>query len=194
MPFRVSGQGLDVGEALRARVTTRVNEALGKYFDGSASGHVTVSREGSGYRTECVLHLSSGSTVHAEGHAQEAYGSADNAAEHLEKRLRRYKRRLKDHHLGRERDAAPVPAAASYIIAAPSDEDVEEPAAGAYHPVIIAESTTDLKRMTVGDAVLELDMSGAPVLAFKHAGHGRVNFVYRRLDGNLGWIDPPAAI
>lgn len=192
MPFRVSGQGLDVGEALRSRVTSRVNEALGKYFDGSASGHVTVSRDGSGYRTECVLHLSSGATVHAEGRGHEAYGSADVAAEHLEKRLRRYKRRLKDHHLGRDADPAPM-AAASYVIAAPSDDEAEEPANGAYHPVIIAESTTGLKRMTVGDAVLELDMSGAPVLAFKHAGHGRVNFVYRRLDGNLGWIDPPAA-
>jgi ribosomal subunit interface protein len=191
MTFRVSGQNIDIGEALRMRVTERVSEALTKYFDGGASGHVTVSRDGFGYRTECVLHLTSGMTLHAEGNAVEAYGSADDAATHLEKRLRRYKRRLKDHHHGRG-EAPPV--APSYVIAAPDEEEEAAPN-GEYHPVIIAEGTTGLRQLSVGEAVLDLDLSGAPVLVFRHAGHGRVNVVYRRADGNIGWIDtPPAAV
>jgi ribosomal subunit interface protein len=191
MTFRVSGQNMDIGEALRTRVTARVEEALSKYFDGAASGHVTVARDGFGYRTECVLHLSSGITLHAEGAAAEAYASADDAATHLEKRLRRYKRRLKDHHHGRGGDAT-VPEAPSYVIAAPPVED-EGQGNGEYHPVIIAEGTTGLRQLSVGEAVLDLDLSGAPVLVFRHAGHGRVNVVYRRADGNIGWIDTPAS-
>lgn len=190
MAFRVSGKNLDVGEALRTRISDRVNETLSKYFDGSANGHVTVSPEGFGYRTECVLHLSSGITIHAEGMAPDAYQSADSASLHLEKRLRRYKRRLKDHHLARQSTQAAE--AASYaVIETPAETAADEAAAGAYNPVIIAESTTGLRSLTVGDAVLELDMTGAPVLVFRHAAHGRVNVVYRRADGHIGWIDPP---
>ena len=189
MTFRVSGQNIDIGDALRTRVTARVEEALSKYFDGMASGHVTVARDGFGFRTECVLHLSSGITLHAEGAAAEAYGSADDAATHLEKRLRRYKRRLKDHHHGRGGEAE-VPAAQSYVIAAPSDSE-EGPVNGEYHPVIIAEGTTGLRQLSVGEAVIHLDLTGTPVLVFRHAGHGRVNVVYRRADGNIGWIDTP---
>lgn len=188
MAFRVSGKNMDIGEALRTRIVARLDDALGKYFDGSASGHVTVERDGSGFRTDCVLHLSSGTTVHAEGSAHEAYASADAAAGHIEKRLRRYKRRLKDHYLGRS-TAIDVPAAAAYVIQPPSDDEVAR-ADDAYHPIIIAEATTGLKALSVGEAVMDLDLTGAPVLVFRHAGHGRVNVVYRRPDGNIGWIDP----
>jgi ribosomal subunit interface protein len=193
MGFRVSGKNMDVGDALRTRITERVNETLGKYFDGSAVGHATVSPEGFGYHTECVLHLSSGITIHVAGMATDAYQSADAAALHLEKRLRRYKRRLKDHHSSR----SPMPdvsAAASYIIETPSDADADadESSGGEYSPVIIAESTTGLKALSVGAAVIDLDLSGAPVLVFRHAANGRVNVVYRRQDGNIGWIDPSA--
>lgn len=182
---------MDIGDALRARVTDRVNEALARYFDGKATGHVTVTRDGSGYATECVLHLSSGMTLQAIGAAMEAYQSADAAAQHLEKRLRRYKQRLKDHHAGRHAERSDL--ATSYIIAAPTDVD-EESASSEYHPVIIAEATTDLRRLSVGEAVIELDLSGVQVLVFRHAGHGRVNVVYRRPDGNIGWVDPPSGM
>ncbi len=189
MPFRVSGKNLDIGEALRERVSARVVEALSKYFNGGYSGHVTVEKEGFGFRTECAIHLDSGIVLHTEANAADAYASADQAAERIEKRLRRYKRRLKDHHLARGNGASAIDAP-SYVIEAPSHDDDEE--VTEFNPVIIAETTTALKQLSVSEAVMELDMTGAPVVVFRHASHGRVNLVYRRPDGNVGWIDPPA--
>ena len=192
MPFRVSGKNIDLGEALRTRVNARVAEATAKYFDGGYSGHVTIGKEGFGFRTECLIHLDSGITLEAEAIAGDAYASADQAALRIEKRLRRYKRRLKDHQMARGDGHAFATAidAPSYVIAAPeqdSDEEVTE-----FNPVIIAETTTSLKRLSVSEAVMELDLTGAAVVVFRHAGHGRVNLVYRRPDGHIGWIDPPA--
>jgi ribosomal subunit interface protein len=216
MPFRVSGKNIDVGEALRTRVSERIAEVTAKYFDGGFSGHVTIGKEGHGFRTECVIHLDSGIVLEADAHAADAYASADQAAMRIEKRLRRYKRRLKDHQAARGngqiqdqvlQDQAPDRTAReqqaverragdrasieapSYVIAAPAydgDEEVVE-----WNPVIIAESTMTLKQLSVSEAVLELDMTGVPVIVFRHAGHGRVNLVYRRADGHIGWIDPP---
>lgn len=190
MAFRVSGQNVDIGEALRQRISDRVLGVLAKYFDGTATGHVTVKREGSSYTTEGILHLSSGMTIHAEGSAMDAYQSADAAAVQIEKRLRRYKHRLKDHHAGRVNSVAEA-MVANYVLA-PPDVDEEPVEQVEYHPVIIAESATELRRLSVGEAVMDLDLTGAPTLVFRHAGHGRVNIVYRRPDGNIGWIDPPA--
>ncbi|MGD0316662.1 MAG: ribosome-associated translation inhibitor RaiA [Xanthobacteraceae bacterium] len=191
MPFRVSGKNLDVGDALRGRVNARIAQAVDKYFDGGYSGHVTVAREGFGFRTECAIHLDSKVTLHAEGHAADAYASADQAALRVEKRLRRYHRRLKDHHPERL-DGRGAVDAASYVIAAPEHESDAE--LDGFTPVIIAESTTKLKQMSVSDAVIELDMTGAPVLVFRHAAHGGINVVYRRADGHFGWIDPAATV
>jgi ribosomal subunit interface protein len=189
MPFRVSGKNIDVGEALRGRINDRITEAMGKYFDGGYSGHVTVAREGFGFRTECAIHLDSKITLHAEGQAADAYASADQAALRVERRLRRYHRRLKEHRSDRL-DGRAALEAASYIIAAPEQES--EADLDGFTPVIIAESTTMLKQLSVSDAVMELDMTGAPVLVFRHAAHGGINIVYRRADGHFGWIDPPA--
>jgi ribosomal subunit interface protein len=189
MPFRVSGKNIDVGEALRRRIFDRIAETAGKFFDGGYSGHATISRDGFGFRTECALHLDSGITLQAEALAADAYASADQAALRIEKRLRRYKRRLKDRQASRPQEAPEV-AAPSYVIAAPESDAHGE--VGEFDPVIIAESTTALKRLSVSEAVLELDMTGASVLVFRHAGHGRINLVYRRSDGHIGWIDPPA--
>src|ERR1700682_4778078 len=191
MSFRVSGKNIDVGEALRSRINERIAEATAKYFDGGFSCHVTVGKEGFGVRAELGIHLESGIVLEAEAMAANAYASADQVAERIEKRLRRYKRRLKNHQT-----AAPDGAAAesrtiqapSYIIAAPEHDDDE---ITGFDPVIIAESTTALKRLSVSDAVMELDLTGAAVVVFRHAGHGRVNLVYRRGDGHIGWIDPP---
>ena len=136
MPFRVSGKNLDVGDALRERVSARIAEAMGKYFDGGYSGHVTLAREGFGFRTECAIHLDSKITLHAEGMAADPYASADQAALRIEKRLRRYHRRLKDHRPERLDGRASVDAA-SYIIAAPEGESDAE--IDSFTPVIIAE-------------------------------------------------------
>ena len=193
MPFRVSGKNIEVGEALRERISARVLEALEKYFDGGFSGHVTVGKEAFGFNTECVIHLDSGIVLRADSMAADAYLSANQAAEKLEKRLRRYHGRLKDHANGRNNGHAAgdtLATAPDYVIAAPGHEDDEE--VTAFNPVIIAESTTSLKLLSVSEAVMQLDMTGAPVMVFRHAGHGRVNLVYRRSDGNIGWIDPPA--
>jgi ribosomal subunit interface protein len=187
MAFRVSGKNLDIGEALRTRITARVAEALVKYFDGGYSGHATVGKDGFGFRTECAIHLDSGVTLHTDGMAADAYSSADQAALRIEKRLRRYKRRLK----GRSGSVASDGAAAdaqSYIIAAPDHESEEE--ITDFNAVIIQESTTTLERLSVSEAVMELDMTGAPVVVFRHSASGRVNMVYRRADGNIGWVDP----
>lgn len=191
MSFRVSGKNIDVGEALRSRINARIAEATAKYFDGGFSGHVTIGKEGFGFRTECLIHLDSGIVLEAAALAADAYASADQVAERIEKRLRRYKRRLKSHQAAV--DGAPIEPqpieASSYIIATPDADTSEEMAS--FTPVIIAESTTALKRLSVSDAVMELDLTGAAVVVFRHAGHGRINLVYRRGDGHIGWIDPP---
>jgi ribosomal subunit interface protein len=195
MGLRVSGRGFDLGEALTGRIADRVDAALGKYFDGSHSGHVTVARDGTGYRADCVLHLGSGTTLASSGNAHDPYASFDQAAERIEKRLRRYKRRLKAHPTsdmgGNGFDGV---AAAYAVLAAPEDEEDDEDGAPSAtdvaHPPVIAESTRHLRRHGVSEAVAELDMTGAPVLVFVHAVSGRVNVVYRRTDGAIGWVDP----
>ncbi len=196
MPFRVSGKNIDIGEALRERVSSRVADAVGKYFDGGGySGHVTIDREAFGFRTEAVVHLASGVSLQANAIAADAYASADQAAAHIEKRLRRYHRRLKDHHSAARRDgkdlAAADETAPSYVIATPDHEQDDE--GESFSPVVVAESAERLRRLAVSEAVIELDMTGTPVLIFRHAATGRVNVVYRRSDGNIGWIDPPGA-
>ncbi len=195
MSFRVSGKHIELGEALRERISARVLEALEKYFDGGFSGHATVGKEAFGFHTECVVHLDSGIVLRADSMAADAYLSADQAAHNLEKRLRRYHRRLKDYHgngrsNGKMPDDNPAIDAQSYVIAAPEHDDEDETTA--FNPVIIAESTTALKQFSVSEAVTELDMTGVSVVVFRHANHGRINLVYRRADGNVGWIDPPA--
>jgi len=189
MTFRVSGKNIAVGEAIRERIGQRVAEVLGKYFDGGYSGHATIGKDGFGFRTEFVIHLDSGIVLEANAIAADPYASADQAALRIEKRLRRYKRRLKDRHAAGP-DGAGEMSVPSYVIAAPEEDEQEE--AAPFNPVIIAESTTTLKRLSVSEAVTELDMTGAAVVVFRHASHGRVNVVYRRADGHIGWVDPPA--
>ena len=190
MAIRVSGKNLDIGDALRAQVETRVTAALAKYADGRGSGHVVVSRDGSGFRTECVVNLGSGMTLESAGLANDAYASFDQSALRIEKRMRRHKRRIKDRlGDGHAKAAAPVPESAYAILQEPEDEIAE----AEYHPVVIAEAMRPLNRLSVSEAVIELDLTGAPVVVFRHAGHGRVNVVYRRSDGSIGWVDPPSA-
>ncbi len=192
MTIRVSGKSISIGEALRERVSDRTDEVLRKYFEGNYSGHFTIGKDKAGFRTDCALHLDSGITLEAEATASDAYASADQAIEQIEKRLRRYKSRLKDRSQRKaavaSQDLAALDAA-SYVIESPLDLDQE---ITAYNPVIIAESTTALKRLSVSEAVMELDLTGAPVIVFLHATNGRVNVIYRRPDGNVGWVDPPA--
>ena len=196
--LRVTGHGLDLGAALRSKVEDRLAATLSKYLDqhmsSTCTGHVTLRRDGNAYRTDCVLHLASGLTLEASGGAHDPHASFEQTADRLEKRLRRYKHRLKE-HTGPGRSGADIEAAYA-VFAAPDEDDEDEPAEDGFdgeaaHPPVVAESTKMLKRQSVSEAVTALDLTGAPVIVFVHAGTGRVNVVYRRGDGAIGWVDPP---
>ena len=189
MSLRVSGKNMNIGEALRVHVQGKVAAAVGKYFDGEPSGHVTIAPEGSGFRADCTLHLKNGVTVQADGRAQEPYACFDQAADRIEKRLRRYKSRLKERKYDRTETGGVT--VASYVLEAP-DEETDAPAEHEFAPTVIAEANTRLGAMTIAAAVMELDMTGVTVLPFRHAATGRVNIIYRRNDGNIGWLDPAA--
>ena len=195
MALRISGRGVDLGEALRTRVEERVAAVLGKYAAGAYSGHVTVARDGTTYRTDCVLHLTSGATLEASGSAHDAHASFDQTSERLEKRVRRYRRRLKERPSnGADNGLLPIEAAYSILEAPADDEDDAEPDEGfdgTDHPLVIAETRKPVHRRSVSEAVADLDLTDAPVVVFIHAGTERVNVVYRRPDGSIGWIDPP---
>jgi ribosomal subunit interface protein len=187
MSLRISGKNLDIGDALRSQIEGRIGEAVAKYFDGGHTGHVTVEREGPGFKTECAIHLDTGIVLQAVGRAVDPHLSFDLAADRIETRLRRYKRRLRDHHHAKRDDSVP---ATSYVLA---DFAEEEEVTADYNPTIIAEETTSLETLTVGGAVVAMDLSEAPVVVFRHAVHGGINVVYRRNDGHIGWIDPSRA-
>jgi ribosomal subunit interface protein len=193
--LRVTGHGVDLGESLRNRVEERMAATLSKYLDthmqDGCTGHVTLRRDGTAYRTDCVLHLVSGLTMEAVGSAHDPRASFEQTADRLETRLRRYKHRLKE-HASASKDGAAMEAAYA-VLAAPEDEEPEAEPEGDTHPPIVAESTRSLQRRTVGEAVTALDLTGSPVVVFVHAGTGRVNIVYRRSDGAIGWVDPPGA-
>jgi ribosomal subunit interface protein len=191
MQLRVTGKNIDIGDALREQVSERLGHAMEKYFGAGWSGQVTVEREGIGFRTECHIHLDSGIDLQSRGVAPDAYASFDQAAEHIEKRLRRYNRRLKDHHL--EHGGAEPQPATDYVIAAPGEEESGEEPEGGDNPVIVAETQTQVRRMTVGMAVMAMDLSEASVVVFHNIATNRLNVVYRRKDGNIGWIDPAEA-
>lgn len=190
MSLRVSGKNLQIGEALQDHARTRVAAVMERYFEGSLNGHVTLEPEGSGYRCEMILHLDSGRTLHAEGRAQEPYASFDQANHRIETRLRRYKRRLKGRHTspaGPDADDG-ITMVASYVLEQPDSD--EEPTD--FTPVVVAENQAAMRTFSTAEAVSELDLSGAPLVVFRHAGSGHVNIVYRRPDGHIGWIDPSA--
>ena len=177
---------MEVGDAFRSRIEGRIGELVDKYFDRGFSGHVTLAKAGSRYSADCMIHLDSGMALQATGEAQEPTAAFDVAAERFEKRLRRYKRRLKSHANG---GGNGVPTDIAYTVMAPlgdEEEDIPED----YAPAIVAESTVALKTMSVASAVIELDAKESPVFVFRNAGSEHVNIVYRRPDGNIGWIDP----
>lgn len=188
MGLRISGKQMEMGDAFRTRIEQRIGEAIEKYFDGGFSGRITVEKSGSRFAADCMIHLDTGMSLQAEGHAQDPQLAFDAAAERIEKRLRRYKRRLKSHQ-GAPQEAAWTDV--SYRVMAPVAEEDEEVAED-YAPAVVAESFMPLKTMTVASAVIELDTKDSPVYVFRNAGTEAVNIVYRRPDGNIGWIDPSA--
>ncbi len=195
MQVLTTGKNIDIGDALRGHISDRLERDVAKYFDGAVRAHVTLEKQRSEFSTDCTLHLSTGLTLQSSGHGGDAYSSFDIAAEHLEKRLRRYKRRLKDHHLSNAEPARTVPAA-GYILESVSESDDDETAPAELSPAIVAETSYNIAELPIGDAVMQLELSSQQFVVFRNAKHGGVNIVYKRNDGNIGWIDPgldPAA-
>ncbi len=191
MTLRVSGKNLAIGEALRTHVHDRIDSVVAKYHAGSPIGHVTIEPEGSGYRADCTLFLKSGITLQVEAIAQEPYSSFDKAADRIERRLRDHRKRITSRHAeGVSGDPIGVSMAeAMELRAFEPDEPPEEET----FPVVVAEHAHGFKEMTVAAAVQELDTKACSVVIFRYADNRRINIVYRRPDGNIGWIDPLGA-
>jgi ribosomal subunit interface protein len=194
MTLRVSGKNLDIGLAFRTHIESRIDSALAKYRAGLVAGHITVEPEGSGFRADCTLHLSSGATLQADAKAQEPYASFNRAADLLENQIRRHRERLVDRHAGTAADDRITAGQLSYEEAPETGRKPSLAETGTssldLHPAVIAEPTSGFREMTVSNAAMELDSTNAQVVVFRRASDGRTNVVYRRPDGNIGWIDP----
>lgn len=197
MQVQVSGKHVDVGEALRERVTDEIQSSIGKYFERGGDADVTVARDGHGFRVDCRLVLASGQPLQSHGLGGDAHSAFAQALHKIETRIRRYKRRLKSHTAAAT--ARQAETAAMYVLRAPEDAeddlDFEDDgsaagAAPAATPMIIAESQAPLRTMTVSMAVMQLDLTESQTIVFRNAAHGGLSVVYRRPDGNIGWIDP----
>ncbi len=185
MNLQISGKHMNVGDALTSRIEHRIEDAVSKYFNGGFSGNVTLEKHGNRFACDCTIRLDSGVSLQGTSTEVDATAAFDIAAERIEKRLRRYKRRLKDHH---QVNSDKILADAAYTIVESPENEEEVP--DDYNPVIIAESLTSVESLSVADAVMQLDRVDDPVIVFTNAGNGRTNVVYRRSDGNIGWIDP----
>jgi ribosomal subunit interface protein len=201
MHITVAGKQVETGAALRVHVTDGLATITGKYFDHALEANVTFhhdqkARAGSHFC--CDINLKAGRNVfmRAEGEGVDAHRAFDVAAEHLGKRLRRYRRRVNDHarSLAAERDVAPAEEMRQVVLQQPEESEAEEAAPMAVngHGVVIAEQTTEVMRLTVSEAVMRLDLEHRTVMMFRNSGNGALNVVYRRDDGHVGWIDAAA--
>ena len=191
MRYQISGKQIDIGEALQTHVKAELGEVVEKYAQRPTEVVVFFSRVAHEFTCETTLHLSTGLNAQAKGHAVEIYAAFESCREKMDKQLRRYKRRLRNHHRDR---AEPVEfdGGSSYILAASNDDrdDHEDAEPETLQPIVIAEMETKIPSITVGEAVMQLELAGHRMLVFRNEGHGGVNVVYRRDDGNIGWIDP----
>jgi len=193
MQVQVSGKHVAVGEALRERVTDEITGSIGKYFERGGDADVVVSREGHSFRVDCAVKLASGQALQSHGLGSDAHGAFDAALAKIETRIRRYKRRLKSHSAAA--NAKQAETASYFVIRAPEgEEDVEWDDGGTHaappSAMVIAETEKPVREMTVSMAVMELDLTESQTIVFRNAAHGGLSVVYRRPDGNIGWIDP----
>lgn len=187
MNLTVKGKNIDVGEALRTHVAQALDHGIAKYFGNPIEATVTFSKQSHLFSADLSVHIGRGILVQAEASADQAYAAFDLAMDHLAKRMRRYKRRLRDHHRAETQSFR----AAQYILAPEGEEDVEIGAVnGSEAPAVIAEMQTEIPTLTVGEAVMRLDLSDLKAMMFLNRAHGGLNMVYRRNDGNIGWVDP----
>ena len=191
MQITVSGKQVDLSDALRTRVSTQLGIIAGKYFDHALEAHVTFSRARSFFTCDINVHAARGLMLRGEGEAADANAAFDDAAEHIAKRLRRYRRRVNDHARDAASRARPEEAR-SYVLQHDEDE-AGETKNGVAYATVVAEHATDIELLSVSDAVMRLDLAAQTVLMFRNTASGELNVIYRRADGNIGWIDPAAA-
>jgi len=192
MQVTVTGKQIDVGDSLRGHVEAATIAVVDKYFGRAIEAHVVFSRERHVFVSDISVHAGRGLLVQCQGRSEDAYAAFDGAADRLEKQLRRYKRRLRNHHKGAktgEESVAPL-SAIDYVLA---HGDEAEAASEKVQPLIIAEMRTGIPQLSVSEAVMRLDLAELPALLFRNSKHGSLNMVYRRRDGNVGWIDPDLA-
>ena len=184
MHINVSGKHIDVGDALRSHVEDRLEAAVSKYFDRPVGGNVVFSRDTRNFfKCDAAVDLSTGLHAQAQASADDIYAAFEQAAERIEKQVRRYKRRLKNHHQSRK-EPIELLEAQSYVLASTEEED-ETADPPADQPVIIAEMKTGIRALSVGDAVMQMELAHAPFLLFRNERHGGLNVVFRRDDGNI---------
>ncbi len=192
MQINVSGKQVDLSDALRTRVADSLDGITSKYFDQAMEANVTFGRARSFFTCDINVHAGRGLTLRGEGEAGDANAAFDDAAEHIATRLRRYRRRVNEHHRAPASRDKPQ-AARAYVLRAEPDEPAateQTEVTAATFATVIAETVTEIDRLTVGDAVMRMDLADQPVLMFRNSSTGELNVVYRRADGNIGWIDP----
>ena len=187
MRYQISGKQIDIGAALQTHVKAELDEILSKYAGRPTEAYVVFSKSGHEYVCESVVHLSTGLNAQATGKANEIYAAFDASGEKMDKQLRRYKRRLKDHHKERSQPVE-LSDAGSYILESRDEADAADQ--DSVNAMIVAEMETKIPSLSVGEAVMQMELANAPVLVFRNEKHNGVNVVYRRDDGNIGWIDP----
>ena len=187
MQIQIFSKGIDVSTPLRERITGRLEEMIDKYIHREGEAQVSVSKEGSGFKTVCSIHLPSGATMEGQGVASDAYAASNESLEHVEKRLRRYKRRLKDHS-----KQAKAKNGTMFVLENPITDNSEDNMEydGNAEPLVIAEKSSKIRTLTPGMAAFELGLADNGVVVFNNARHGGLNVVFKRSDGNIGWIDP----
>ncbi len=188
MRYQITGKQIDIGDALQSHVKAELQQAVEKYAQRPTDANIIFSRDAGAFVCETTVHLSTGLTAQAKGKAHEIYAAFEACVDKLEKQLRRHKRRLKDHHQKREHPVEISPAS-TYILA-PPDEKVGDSEQDSLQPVIIAEMEAEIPLISVGEAVMQMELAGVPAFVFRNEGHKGINVVYRRDDGNIGWVDP----
>lgn len=184
MELSVKGKQIDVGDALREHVATQLKEIVGKYFSGSLNSQVTFSREAHLFRSDITVHAGRGVMIQSNASSSEPYPAFDMALDRIARRLRRYKTKLKDHRAEVQPEEAII--ANSFVL---NGEETSQEEVGD-NPVIVAEMTTQIETLAVSEAVMRLDLGDLPALMFKNRANGAMNMIYRRSDGNIGWVDP----
>jgi ribosomal subunit interface protein len=186
MNLTVNGKGIDVGDALRTHVASSLDRVLEKYFSNPIDATATFSKQGYLFKVQLSVHVGRGILMQADGEGGDAYVAFDGAAETVAKRLRRHKRRLRDHH----REPTDSYSAKYFVLADAESEETMADSNGAIAPAVIAEMEADIPTLTVSQAVMRLDLAGLSAMMFHNRAHGGLNMVYRRSDGNIGWVDP----